>query len=70
MLEKLNDILTEKVNAELDIYWIEWTDYLTNYNLILAQNDGSVNLVGTATDWLDAWPNVKKGAFLELSEDI
>lgn len=70
MLEKLNDILTEKVNAELDIYWIEWTDYLTNYNLTLAQNDGSVDLVGTATDWLDAWPNVKKGAFLELSEDM
>jgi hypothetical protein len=70
MLEKLNAILTEKVNAELEIYFIPWTDYLSNYNLTLARMDGSVDLVGTASDWLDAWPNAKNGAFLELSEDM
>lgn len=70
MLAELNKILTEKVNAELDIYFIEWTDYLSNYNLTLAQMDGTVDLVGTASDWLDAWPNAKNGAFLELSEDM
>ncbi|WP_312372766.1 ABC transporter substrate-binding protein [Lachnoclostridium sp.] len=70
MLEKLNKILTDKVNAELEIYYIGWTDYLSNYNLTLAQMDGSVDLVGTATDWLDAWPNAQNGAFLELSEDM
>ncbi|MCD7833113.1 MAG: DUF3502 domain-containing protein [Lachnospiraceae bacterium] len=70
MLEQLNAILTEKVNAEIEIYYIEWTDYLSNYNLTLASMDGSVDLVGTASDWLDAWPNAKNGAFLELSEDM
>lgn len=70
MLAELNAILTEKVNAELEIYFIEWTDYLSNYNLTLAQMDGTVDLVGTASDWLDAWPNAKNGAFLELSEDM
>lgn len=70
LFKQINAILTEKVNAELEIYWIEWTDYLTNYNLTLAANDGSVDLVGTATDWLDAWPNAKRGAFLPLSEDM
>lgn len=70
MLEKLNAILTEKVNAELEIYYIDWTDYLSVYNLTLAQMDGTVDLVGTASDWLDAWPNAKNGAFLELSEDM
>ncbi len=70
MLEKLNAILTEKCNAELEIYFIPWTDYLSNYNLTLARMDGSVDLVGTASDWLDAWPNAKNGAFLELSEDM
>ncbi len=70
MLEQLNAILTEKVNAELSIYYIDWTDYLSVYNLTLAQMDGTVDLVGTASDWLDAWPNVKNGAFLELSEDM
>lgn len=70
MMTELNKILTEKVNAELEIYFIPWTDYLTNYNLTLAQMDGTVDLVGTASDWLDAWPNSKNGAFLELSEDM
>ena len=57
MMAKLNEILTEKVNAELDINFISWTDYLSNYNLTLARMDGTVDLVGTASDWLDAWPN-------------
>ena len=70
MLAKLNEILTEKVNAELKIYHIDWTNYSSVYNLTLAQMDGSVDLVGTASDWLDAWPNAKNGAFLELSEDM
>lgn len=70
MLNQLNAILTEKVNAELEIYYIDWTDYLSNYNLTLARMDGTVDLVGTASDWLDAWPNAKNGAFLELSEDM
>ena len=70
MMTKLNEILTEKVNAELDINFISWTDYLSNYNLTLARMDGTVDLVGTASDWLDAWPNAKNGAFLELSEDM
>lgn len=69
-MEQLNAILTEKVNAELQTYFISWTDYLSNYNLTLAQMDGSVDLVGTASDWLDAWPNAKNGAFLELSEEM
>jgi ABC-type glycerol-3-phosphate transport system substrate-binding protein len=69
-MTELNKILTEKVNAELEIYYIGWTDYLSNYNLTLAQMDGSVDLVGTASDWLDAWPNAKNGAFLELSEEM
>ena len=70
MMEKLNAILTEKVNAELETYFISWTDYLANYNLTLAQMDGSVDLVGTSSDWLDSWPNAKNGAFLELSEEL
>lgn len=70
MMAELNKILTEKVNAELDINFISWTDYLSNYNLTLARMDGTVDLVGTASDWLDAWPNAKNGALLELSEDM
>lgn len=69
-LEEINKILNEKANATLEVYNIGWTDYLSNYNLTLAQMDGTVDLVGTGTDWLDAWPNAQSGAFLELSEDM
>ena len=70
VLDKINALLTEKVNAELDIYWIEWTNWQTNYNLALATQDGEIDLIGTATDWLDAWPNIQKGAFKVLTEDM
>lgn len=70
MNEKLNEILTEKCNAELEFYWIGWTDYLSVYNLTIAAMDGTVDLIGTASDWLDAWPNAKNGAFLPLSEEM
>ncbi len=70
VLAKINAILTEKVNAELEIRWIEWTNWQTNYNLALATQSGDIDLIGTATDWLDAWPNTQKGAFLPLSEDM
>jgi putative aldouronate transport system substrate-binding protein len=70
MLEQLNKKLTEKVNAELEPYYVEWTDWQTQYNLLLASGDTSIDLIGTATDWLDAWPNAKKGAFLELTDDM
>ena len=70
VLKVLNEKLTEKVNAELAIEWIVWTDWTTKYNLALATQDGSIDLVGTATDWLNAWPNIQKGAFLPLTEDM
>ena len=70
VLGKINEILTEKVNAELQFRWIEWTNWQTNYNLALATQSGDIDLIGTATDWLDAWPNSQKGAFLPLSEEM
>lgn len=69
-LEKVNELLLEKVNATLSLEYIEWTDWQTQYNLRLMSNDTSIDLITTATDWLYAWPNSKKGAFLELTEDL
>ena len=70
MLEKLNERLTKLVNAELVIYYIPWNNYQTNYNLKLAENDGSIDLIGTATDWLDAWKNARLGNFMPLSDEM
>ena len=66
----LNEKLTARINAELAIEWIEWTDWQTKYNLALATQDGSIDLIGTATDWLDAWPNIQRGAFMPISEEM
>jgi len=65
-----NELLLEKVNATVSLEYIEWTDWQTQYNLRLMSNDTSIDLIITATDWLYAWPNSKKGAFLALTEDM
>lgn len=70
MLEQLNEILTEKVNAELEYTYVEWTDWQTQYNLQLLSGDTSLDLITTATDWLFGWENVIKGAFMPLSEEM
>ncbi len=70
VLKVFNEKLTAAINAEIQIQWIEWTDWSTKYNLALAMQDGSIDLIGTATDWLDAWPNAEKGAFAPLTEEM
>ena len=70
MLDKLNERLVEKANAKLDLFYVEWADWQTQYNLQLLSGDDNVDLITTATDWLYAWENAKKGAFLPLSEDM
>jgi putative aldouronate transport system substrate-binding protein len=70
MLDKLNERLVEKANAKLDLFYVEWADWQTQYNLQLLSGDDNVDLITTATDWLFAWENAEKGAFLPLSEDM
>ncbi len=70
VIEQINKILLKKVNATLDIYYVTWDDYLNRYNKVLSDGDIDVDLVGTGTDWLDAWPNVIKGNFLPMSKEM
>lgn len=70
MLDKLNERLVEKANATLDLFYVEWADWQTQYNLQLLSGDDNVDLITTATDWLFAWENAEKGAFLPLSEEM
>jgi putative aldouronate transport system substrate-binding protein len=70
MLEKLNARLLEQANAKLDLYFVEWADWQTQYNIQLLSGDDNVDLVATATDWLFGWENAQKGAFLPLSEEM
>jgi putative aldouronate transport system substrate-binding protein len=65
--EKWNAILKEKVNAHLELQWVEWADWRTKYNLLLASGE-QLDLITTATDWLDAWPNAERGAFMDMTD--
>lgn len=60
-------ILKEKVNANLEIKFIEWTDYMTKYNLLLASGE-AFDMINTGSDWLDMWPNAQRSAFMDLTE--
>ena len=70
MLEQLNKALTEKANAELKLTYVEWADWQTQYNVQLLSGDDSLDIITTATDWLYAWENTQKGAFMPLSEEM
>ncbi|SFC09231.1 DUF3502 domain-containing protein [Butyrivibrio sp. YAB3001] len=70
VIEELNKILIKKVNAQLDIYYVGWNDYLSNYNRVLDEGITSLDLIGTGTDWLDGWPNVLKGNFYPMSKEL
>ena len=70
MLDQLNVILKEKVNAELAICYIGWEDYQSVYRLTLEQMDGRVDLVGTSSQWLNAWTQARNGLFLGLTEEM
>jgi maltose-binding protein MalE len=69
-MEQLNAIFKEKINASMKLQFVEWADWQTQYNLLLASGDSKLDLIGTATDWLSAWENVKRGSFKELTEDM
>ena len=67
VMAKVNDSLKKSINANLELKWVEWADYYTKYNLLLASGE-SLDLISTASDWLDLWPNAQKGAFKTLDQ--
>lgn len=67
VMEKVNAIMKQKINAELDWQWIEWADWQTKYNLALASGE-PYDLITIGTDWLDTWANAQRGAFMPLDD--
>ena len=70
MLEKVQDewnkLLKEELNCELIQMWINWADYLTKYNLLLASGDTSIDMFEASSTWLELWQNADRGAWLKL----
>ena len=68
VLAKLNsDYLTPWLNAELDVQFLNWSDYTTKYSLVLAGGE-PVDLMFTS-NWCYYQDETAKGAFRELTED-
>jgi putative aldouronate transport system substrate-binding protein len=72
MLEKVqaewNKLLKDELNCELIQMWINWADYLTKYNLLLASGDTSIDLFEASSTWLELWQNADRGAWLKLDD--
>ena len=65
--EEWNKLLEESINTHMVLKWIEWADWYTKYNLLLASGE-PVDLIHSSSTWLDLWPNSQKGAFLPLDD--
>ena len=69
VFEALNEILREKLNAELEVTWIEWNNYDTKYQMELVSGT-PYDLIFSTSTWLNLWENAEKGAFMDISELI
>ena len=67
VLAKMNEYLKGKINCDMKFRWTGWTDWQTQYNLLVATGEG-LDLVSSGSDWLDTWPNAQKGAWLALDD--
>lgn len=67
VLGEVNKLMKDKINAELEWVWVEWADWQTKYNLLLASGE-SIDLITIGTDWLDTWGNAQRGAFMALDD--
>lgn len=67
VLAEVNKLMKEKINAELEWKWVEWADWTTKYNLLLASGE-AIDLITIGTDWLDTWGNAQRGAFMNLDD--
>lgn len=68
VLENLNKMLKEKINAELEITEMSWGDYKNKYSLVLASGE-NIDLIYTS-NWCFYYTEAKKGAFLALDDMI
>lgn len=56
-----------KLNCAIQLHYMTWTNWQTNYATLLASGQ-QLDLVNTASDWLNMWDNAQKGAFTDLTK--
>lgn len=66
--EAINEYLSDKINASIELDPIDWAAYLERTNLMMATGE-ELDLVFTAS-WYEYYGNVEKKAYLPLNELI
>ncbi|GHV71521.1 putative ABC transporter substrate binding lipoprotein [Spirochaetia bacterium] len=67
LMENLNKILIEKINATLKINWLSWADFGNNKYPLLFSSGEAFDMAYTAT-WLNFSALAQRGAFKDLDE--
>ncbi len=65
-LDKLNAVLTEKINAEIEPMMVSWGDYKTKLPMVWASGE-AYDLTYTA-NWVGYYDEADKGAFMDITE--
>ena len=65
-LNKLNEVLTEKINAEIDPIMVSWGDYKTKLPMVWASGE-AYDLTYTS-NWTNYFLEAGRGAFMDITE--
>ncbi|WP_373264310.1 ABC transporter substrate-binding protein [Hungatella hathewayi] len=65
-LDKLNEVLTEKINAEINPVMVSWGDYKTKLPMVWASGE-AYDLTYVA-NWTGYFAEADKGAFMDITE--
>lgn len=68
VVAEANKILLEKLNTEINIQFLGWSDFGTKYTLVLAGGE-DIDIVFTG-DWCFYAQEARKGAFLEITDEL
>lgn len=66
VMEKVNEILLEKLNCTMSMKFVGWADWATAYNLLLTGGD-PIDLIYSAS-WASDSDYARKGAFMDLTD--
>ncbi len=65
-VKKLNEVLTEKINASIEPIMVSWGDYKTKLPMVWASGE-AYDLTYTS-NWTDYYLEAGKGAFMDITE--
>lgn len=65
-LDKINELLTEKINAELNPVMVSWGDYKTKLPMVWASGE-AYDLTYTS-NWTGYFQEAGKGAFMDITD--